>query len=335
MARLSLLVPLLGLLTTPTTAVLTISAALNVIEYTPLLTTSEDYHNSSAIFINGGVATLVRNSSIDLGANAETQALRNYANNTSLRIIWNIAEVPYRLVANRAAGISSLSDLKGKRIGTINGTSAGYFVEQLLKTVGLEYGDYQTVPGNICHEAPCGNRTFPDLLAKGEIDAFGIWEPTLQLGIEALPDKQAIVFQNRKVYREIYNLHSTKEKLADKKKRREIVVFLKNLIKAQRVFEEEPEEVYGRVSAAVNVSVPLLERVWRVHDWSGGIPRDLVDVLEEEEKYIARVDNRTASGRRHVAKMVDGSVLVEALALLRKERGHGHGHGKGRGRGGD
>ncbi|KAK4666550.1 hypothetical protein QC763_301200 [Podospora pseudopauciseta] len=328
MARLSFLLPLLGLLTVPAAAVLTISAALNVIEYVPLLTTSEDYYNSSAIFVNGGVAPLVRNSSIDLGANAETQALRNYANNTSLRIIWNIAEVPYRLVANRAAGISSLSDLKGKRVGTINGTSAGYFVEQLLKTVGLEYGDYQTIAGNICHEAPCGNRTFPDMLARGEIDAFGIWEPTLQLGIDALPAGQTVVFQDRKVYREIYNLHSTKEKLANKKKRKEIVVFLKNLIKAQRVFEEEPEKVYARVSGAVNVSVPLLEKVWRVHDWSGGIPEDLVDVLGEEEKYIARVDNRTASSREHVAKMVDGSVLVEALALLKKEERRGEGHGK-------
>ncbi|KAK4644037.1 hypothetical protein QC761_301200 [Podospora bellae-mahoneyi] len=332
MARLSFLLPLLGLLTVPAAAVLTISAALNVIEYVPLLTTSEDYYNSSAIFVNGGVAPLVRNSSIDLGANAETQALRNYANNTSLRIIWNIAEVPYRLVANRAAGISSLSDLKGKRVGTINGTSAGYFVEQLLKTVGLEYGDYQTIAGNICHEAPCGNKTFPDMLARGEVDAFGIWEPTLQLGIDALPTGQTVVFQDRKVYREIYNLHSTKEKLADKKKRKEIVVFLKNLIKAQSVFEEEPEKVYARVSAAVNVRVPLLEKVWRVHDWSGGIPEDLVDVLGEEEKYVARVDNRAASSREHVAKMVDGSVLVEALALLKKEERRGEGHGKERGR---
>ncbi|KAK4160631.1 hypothetical protein QBC43DRAFT_219525 [Cladorrhinum sp. PSN259] len=309
-------------------AALTISAAFNVIEYVPLLTTAQDYYPpfSQPVFINGGVANIVRNTTIDLAGNAETQALRQFANNTSLRILWNVASVPYRLVVNTHAltadgtrNISTLADLRGKRIGTLNGTSAGYFIERLLKTAGLNYGDYQTVAGNICHEAPCGNRTFPDMFAKGEIDAFGIWEPTLELGIQALPAGQTKVFQDKNAYREIYNLHSTKEKLEDSEKRKEIVGFLKNLIKSQSLFDRAPEQVYQRTSNAVNVSVPILEKVWRVHDWSGGLPADLLDVLEDEEKYVARVDGREPNTRDKLKELIDTSVMEQALRELKAE----------------
>ena len=149
---------------------LTISAALNVIEHVPLLVTSQDYFSASSqpIIVDGGVAVIVSNTTVDLAGNAETQALRQFANHTSLRILWNIASVPYRLVINTHAltadgtrNISSLADLRGKRVGTIPTTSAAYFVESLLKTAGLDHGDYSAVVGGMCHEAPCGNKTLP------------------------------------------------------------------------------------------------------------------------------------------------------------------------------
>ncbi|KAK3985982.1 hypothetical protein QBC44DRAFT_249158 [Cladorrhinum sp. PSN332] len=307
---------LLGLcLAVPSTlAALKISAALNVIEYAPLLVTNQDYFNSSATIVNGGVANIVKDTSIDLAANAETQALRQYRNNPSLRIIWNIAQVPYRIVANKKSKISTLADLKGKKIGTVQGTSAGYFVEHYLLTVaGLKPGDYRIVSGSVCHASPCGSSTFPAMLTKGTVDAVGFWEPTIELGIQALGEQNAVVFQNRTAYREIYNLHSTAEKLRDPKKRKEIVQFLRQLIKAQKIFDEDPSKVYSRVSKAVNVGVPLLQKVWPVHDWKGGIPSDLLDVLEDEDKYVAKVDNRAATSREKLKSLIDPTVLEEAL----------------------
>ncbi|KAK4161541.1 hypothetical protein QBC43DRAFT_189525, partial [Cladorrhinum sp. PSN259] len=297
----------------PAFAALKIAAALNVIEYAPLLVANQDYFNSSATITNGGVATIVSDKSVDLAANAETQALRQYRNNPSLRIIWNIAQVPYRIVANKKSKISTLADLKGKKIGTVQGTSAGYFVEHyLLTAAGLKPGDYKIVSGSACHASPCGSGTFPSMLTQGTIDAFGFWEPTIELGIQALGEQNAVVFQNRTAYREIYNLHSTAEKLKDPKKRKEIVQFLRQLIKAQTVFDQDPAKVYSRVSKAVDVSVPLLQKVWPVHDWKGGIPGDMVDVLTEEDKYVAKVDNRAAASRDKLMNLVDPTVLEEA-----------------------
>lgn len=150
---------------------LRIASALSTIEYTPELIASQDFANGSTFtIVNGQLANLVSDTSIDLAANAETQALRQFATHKNVRIIYTVAEVYYRIVANKKS-ISSVKDLKGKRIATFPGTSAGYFVEKYLASVGLKEGDYTTVSGSMCSAAPCGAGTFPYMLQHGTVDA--------------------------------------------------------------------------------------------------------------------------------------------------------------------
>ncbi|EON96489.1 putative abc transporter substrate-binding protein [Phaeoacremonium minimum UCRPA7] len=205
-----------------------VSRSLSTIEYTPELVAIQDYFKGTAQIVNGGVPNLFSDSSVDLAGNAETQALRNYASHKNLRIIYTVAEVYYRIVANSKSGISSLKDLKGKKIGSIPGTSATYFVQKYLATVGLKESDYTVVSGNVCMAAPCGSGTFPYMLAHGTVDAVGMWEPTVELAAQAL-GSNSIMFGNQTAYREIFNLHTTAEKLKDPAMRKNIVDFIRAL----------------------------------------------------------------------------------------------------------
>lgn len=304
----------------PALASLKIAAAFNVIEYAPQRVAAQDYYNASgggASLTNGGVANLARDKTVDLAGNAETQALRQFASDVrSLRVVWTVCQVPYRLVASRKAGVRTLADLRGKRVGTLQGTSAGYFVERLLSTVGgLRPSDYTVVAGGACSASPCGAGTLPYMLQHGTVDAVGFWEPTAELALEALggPD-QAVVFQNRSAYREVYNLHTTADKLQDPAKRREIVAFVKALVQAQKLFaSNDTSKLLPRVSSAVGVSVQLLQKVWPIHDWTGGIPSDLLDVLVAEDQYVAQTDRRTAMTRAQLSQLIDDSVMKEAM----------------------
>ena len=53
-----------------------------------------------------------------------------------------------------------------------------------------------------------------DALARGDVDAISIWEPEPADGIAELGD-DAVVFQDRSIYREVFNLHARAADLED------------------------------------------------------------------------------------------------------------------------
>ncbi|PSN65327.1 hypothetical protein BS50DRAFT_636109 [Corynespora cassiicola Philippines] len=291
-------------------AALKIASALSVIEWTPEQIAKESFYNGSVTIVNGGIPNLFSDTTVDLASNAETQALRNYASHKNLRIIYTISEVAYRIVADRNK-VPAASYLKGKRIGCIQATSSGYFVEKYMESVGAKRGEYTTVGGNTCSQEPCGSGTFPAMLKAGHVDAVGFWEPGVELSARAIGSGNAVFYQDFAVYREIYSLHSTTEKLHDPAKRREIVSFVRALDKALLLFRDEPEKVYARAANAVNIQEELMRAVWPVHEWPGTIPADLPDLLAAEDVYVARVDNRSAMSAATLKGLIDKSIIDE------------------------
>ncbi len=295
---------------------LKIACALQWIEHTPQAHAIRNFYKAdTATLVSGGVASL-SDKTVDLGANAETQGLKQYATRKNYRLIYIIVEATYRLVANKAAGITKLSDLKGKRVGTVRGSSAEVFVRQLLASAGLSTSDYTTVTSGVCMKAPCGENTFPTQFRQRKIDAYGLWESTVQLGIQAVGEENVVIFKNPEIYREIYSLYSTTEKLSDPRMRAKIVQFVKALNQSNTIFHNEPERVYESVGQAVKVDVPVLKKVWEDHKWGPGDMGDgLLEFLVREDKYLAQADRRSVMSRAELAKFIDTSVYEEAMKL--------------------
>jgi sulfonate transport system substrate-binding protein len=285
---------------------LRISSDTSSIEFTPALYTAKNLYPGSATVSSGGIANLFGAGGADLGTNAETQALRQSADHPNLRILCTVTETFYRVVARRSAGITQLSDLRGKRVGTVTNTSAHYYLDKMLRTVGSSAADVSVVS-----VVPLSRMAA--MLMGGQVDAVASWEPEPQNAMDAL-GSDAIEFQDRAVYREIVNLHTTSERLADPEKRRGMVAFVKALIAAADAFQNRPDEVLPLVSDAIGYPEPLLKKVWHLERFPGRLVADLLDVLEQEEPWVARQTNRTARSREELAKLIDDSVLRDALA---------------------
>ncbi|PKS10370.1 hypothetical protein jhhlp_002121 [Lomentospora prolificans] len=311
MKSLFLLTGIVSLLGTPASS-LKVSTSLDWIEYTPQRYAADNfYKGSSPVQISsGGVANIARDSSIDLAANAETQGLKQLSGRRNIRLIYMVCEAQYRIVANKAKGINSLEDLKGKRIGTMPGTSAGYFINKFLGTVGIQPGQYTVAMGNVCMKPPCGQGTLPQMLQGGQIDAFGIWEVAPELGARALGDDH-IFFQNGSVYREMYALYTTEEKLANPTIRADIVEFVKALNQTLDVYNNNPSAVFAKVAEWVRSDADIIEAVWREHLWTGRWAPDLLDFLIEEDAYLAREDRRQPIPKEDIEKFLDTSILDE------------------------
>jgi ABC-type nitrate/sulfonate/bicarbonate transport system substrate-binding protein len=296
---------------------LKIASSLQWIEHTPQPYAIKNFYkgSSTATLISGGVANLGSDTSFDLAANAETQGLKQYVNHKNIRLIYTICEVPYRLVANKANGIKTLADLKGKKIGTLKGTSAGIFVQRMMASVGVQENQYTLVQGSVCMKTPCGSDTFPTMLKNKQIDAVGIWEVSPELGVEAL-GSDAIVFQNASIYREIYSLYTTTQKLNDPAKRKDIVAFVRALNQTLDLFNDKPEEVYDYVAKQVGMDTKVVQAVWKDHWWTGKWGSDVPQLVLEEDGYLAKTDGRAKASQKELDEFLDDSVLKEIEGTL-------------------
>jgi NitT/TauT family transport system substrate-binding protein len=286
---------------------LRISSDTASIEFTPALYAARNLYPGMASVSSGGIVNLFNSMQADLGTNAETQALRQSAEHPNLRILCTVTETFYRIVARRSSGIAQLADLRGKRVGTITNTSAHYYLDKMLRTVGLTAADVSVVS-----VVPLSRMA--TMLQGGQVDALTSWEPEPQRAADAI-GADLIEFQDRSVYREIVNLHTTRERLADPEKRRGMVAFVRALMRAADIFQNQPEQVLPFVSETLGQPQPLLMKVWHLERFPGRLVPDLLDVLEQEEPWVARQTGRTPRTRMQLAELIDDSVLKEAMAM--------------------
>ena len=292
---------------------------LETLEIAPLLLAIDQHHDNEIIVKRGGIQNLYGDVSsvygdpgfADIATNAETQLLRYSVEHPEIRAIMTITEGNYRIVARRSAGISKLQDLQGKRIGTLANTSAMFFLEKMLGTVDLEPSALEVV----------GDIDLPDLstaLVDGRIDALAMWSPeTEEAEIELGND--AISFSGDGVYREIFNLNTTAQALADPRQRAEIKSLMRAIIAAGQTMATEPDHAQALVverMAAYPPAYPksLIAASWSHHNYVNGKVPDLLDVMVEEEQWMARNQNRPARNRAALAQLIDFSLIDEILA---------------------
>jgi sulfonate transport system substrate-binding protein len=277
------------------------------LELAPVLLAAQSTYPGKATVSNGGIANLFGTGAGDVATNAETQALRQSLDHPNLRIIFTVCEGFYRIVARRSAGISTLADLRGKRVATSPSTSSAYYLHKLLSSVNLTESDITFV-------SLLSPASAQSTVQSRQADAVTIWEPEIQHAVDTL-GSDAFEFQDRAIYRELFNLNTTSEKLSNPESRRGIVAFTKALIDASEQIRNRPEDVWPLVAKTTGFDQALIAKVWSNEGFAGGLVNDLLDVLEAEEIWLAKDSNRAARPRAQLATLIDDSVLRDAMAL--------------------
>lgn len=308
-------VPVAGPADVPTRTPLAISGSLATVEIAPVVLAARDHFPAGAEVRNGGIPNLVGATPVaglgdggpaDLATHAETQALRYSVAHPDIRIILTVTEGFYRIVARRSAGITSVAELKGKRIAAIPTTSSGYFLARMLAGADLALDDVEVVRVSPIED-------MAKALAERKVDAVAIWEPHADNAVRAL-GADAVELSGAGLYRELFNLNSTAAALADPARRARIVGFVRAVIAATAAIEADPRAAQALVAAAGGFTTEEVTRSWPHLAFPASLPRDLIDVLIEEEKWLAVQERRAPRGRDELAKLIDASVLEDALA---------------------
>lgn len=284
------------------------------IELSPVVVAANSFYPQKIDVPSGGVTSITRNQA-DLATNAETQLLRESINNPDLRIIMTVSESFYRLTARRSAGISKLADIKGKRVLVPRLTSAHYYLVAMLRSVGLKEEDvtFVTLPPLPAGSPPNKFRN-AEALARGEVDVIATFEPEPAVAMRLL-GKDGIILQDRKVYREAFNLNARAPDLADPVKRRAIVAYVRAVADASAALKKDPKPYLDHISSVIGFSKEEISWGWPETNFHVQVIPDMLDVLETEELWLAKVSNRAPRSRAELAKLIDTSVVREALAL--------------------
>ncbi len=298
------------------TAPLAVSGSIATMEIAPVLLAARDHFPAGAMVTNGGIGNLVGEAALpelgtgglaDVATHAETQALRYSVAHPEIRIILTVTEGRYRIVARRSAGISRIADLKGKRIATLATTSAGYFLARMLATDGLTFADVTPV-----RISPLEGMA--TALERHEVDAVAIWEPHGALAARALGD-DIVVFPGDGIYRELFNLNTTAANLTDPVKRQRIVAFVRAIMVASTRIRRDPTSAQAMVASSSGLKGEDVVRSWPTLAFPAALPGDLLDVLTQEEQWLAVQDRRLPRSRKTLSRLIDSSVYREALAM--------------------
>lgn len=277
---------------------------LTTIETLPIYLAAAQPACQNVTLAGGKLPALVARE-VHAATHAESQALGFSVQNPDIRIILTVAECSYRIVGRRSAGIARAADLRGKRIATIAYTSAHYYLVKVLRTAGVSEDDVRVIDMTI--------EDMSQALLRGELDAISIWEPCGNDAAEAL-GADAVLFQDAALYRERLNLNTLAETLDDPHKRAAIVDFVRHIGRMAKRCHTHPSEVKPFIAARLGLTESKVANVWDQFTFPGCIPADLVDVMTEEEQWLARSQGRPARSRHEISGLIDTSVWQEALA---------------------
>jgi sulfonate transport system substrate-binding protein len=283
----------------------TVAVAMAVLEAAPIHIADRGPSGVGFRVIDGGVRTVALKGAHAAG-NATTQMLRVLGDNPNVRLLFTLVDGNYRIVAKRSAGISRLADLKGKRIVVPRNTSANYFLVAMLRTAGLRETDVTLVTAPATAMAAA--------LVKGEADAISMWEPESENAVAAL-GRDAIVFQDNTVYRELYSVYSTTDVINDPRRRAELVAFVRATLIAAADLQKDPARYFALISEMTKHPQDQIARSWEHHGFPLGVAPDLLNLITEEEKWVAAQQNRPPRSRGQLAGFIDASILKEAQLL--------------------
>jgi sulfonate transport system substrate-binding protein len=155
------------------------------------------------------------------------------------------------------------------------------------------------------------------------VDAVSMWEPESERAIAAA-GADAIVFQDRRVYRELFNLNTSTKVLADPAKRRATVELLRSLIASSEQIRQRPQQYWPLIATKLNYTPETVSKSWPNLRYAGGLAPDLLNVMLEEEKWVAKERNRTPRTRSQLASLIDKSILDEAIRTPSASQTKGH-----------
>ena len=88
--------------------------------------------------------------------------------------------------------------------------------------------------------------------------------------------------------------------------------FVRELITQTGNLRREPAKYFDLISRVTKHPAPQIARSWEHHDFPLAVAPDLLNILVEEDKWVAAAQSRPPRPRAELASYIDTSIIDEA-----------------------
>lgn len=207
-----------------------------------------------------------------------------------------------KLIARRSAGIASPEQVRGKRLATVQGTSAQYFLDSWLLFYGIE--------NRMVHHVFLPPDELGLVLQLKDVDAVAIWEPLASQAVKLLGD-DALALPNPRVYTQHFNLVSTRSVVGAK--RAELVKVLRALARAQQFVREQPDATAQLLAKRLGVDAATAMAQMKEQDYRVRLDQSLVSTLSSQLRWAVREGHTKADAELpNPLRLIEPALLREA-----------------------
>ncbi len=239
------------------------------------------------------------NGEVELAVPAEDALVGRAFNQDKIRALASIDKAEYfDLVARRDQGITTVVDLKGKKVGVVRNTIAEFYLGRFLELHGLTAGQVTLVDVNIAQSEAA--------IAGGQVDAI-LTRPPYLAPIEESLAQNEIVWEAQNSQPLYAVLIGRNDWIAEHPQ--PLLQLFRALIQAERYLMQYPAPAQGIVQTRLNLDGGYMTAVWTHNQFSVSLDQSLILAMEDEARWMISNHLTTAKQVPDFLGYIDETVL--------------------------
>ena len=258
------------------------------------------------------ISDMVEKKNLDVVTVAQTPVMYNSFFHDNYAVIAGMSssyDAGGLLLARKAKGISAVSNLKGRKIGTPVGSTGHFFLNLFLIHNRLKIQDVQIID----IDAP----SLPGALADGRIDAISIWQPQIYKAQKMLGGN-TIILPGKNIYRVDFYLAADKNFI--KQNKEALKGLLKAVDRAEDFILKNKEKSIDIVSSRMKMDRNIVAAIWDQYQFKLFLDQAILTDLEAEARWaIANKYTPAAKApdyRKFIHTDILESIKPEAVNLI-------------------